>query len=337
MKKFFLIIALLFAGQLVSAQVLVTYALTSSTGTTLIKDKEIEYLKSTKTWFVVPDAMADDLEAITEILQKAWTITEIQAINYSGVDNLKGTNNTFFNIIGVDADDYFYIAMRLSGYVPKGNSIIKNDGEIMLGYFYLITDVINLREMHRIYVANQTKSFHFGAGSQTQANKALIDFFYNQITYYNNGWGHISTYLSIMNEHLLDKTKIGRGNWGMLEAPDAPELANLKSRKLYIPDYIFNVQQMVFGQMKYDTVAVNEMMAEYSYPFEVLPVGDIDEMILENEDSFYYLDFFFTTSFCMFVVMESRSHQPIYSHMPMKPRITPKDFTKLCAAIRASD
>jgi len=334
MKRILLLMFLLLMQYAASSQVIVTKTLTDSTGTTFIKDQEIMYLKTTRTWFVVPDAFQDELKKINEILRDTWTLTDIWAINYSAVNNVRGTNNTFFNIIAVDTMGCRCIALRLSGYVPKDNPFIKTEGEYMFGYFYLTTDLKNLQTMERHYDANQKSGIiNIGKGENTPANRAMGNFLYNTISYYNMGWGHICSYLGVMEDHLQDKTSLKRGKWGIIETKDIYGLCDLQSEPLYIPDYIFKSQQRINNKIVYDSTTVDQMMAGYNYYYKVRPVETIDKMILNGNDTFFYLDYIFTDSFSMFVVMESGTHTIVYTHMPTTGRLTPRDFEKLSEAI----
>lgn len=127
MKNSFLFILTLFPF-VAASQVFTSTSTMFSSGTVLMTEKHVEYLKNSKTYFIVPDEMEADLGEITNILQKVWDFTEIKAITVSGVDVIDDKRASFFNIAGYRNDDMFYILMRFIGVHPQRRSFVQERG-----------------------------------------------------------------------------------------------------------------------------------------------------------------------------------------------------------------
>jgi hypothetical protein len=316
-----------------SAQVFVSTSTMYSSGTVMMAANQVTYLKSAKTYFIVPESMKDQTESLTASFKKVWTFNELKVVSLAEAANMPAGKKAFFNITGYINEDVMYILMRLSIDIPKGDAVFKKPGEQIFAAFYLAADVGKYSELLKLYRTHGSQETLFRPAGDDQASKDYNDFYYVNTTYHNMYEGQILTYLAIINDGLEDAATRPRGAWGLLKITDETGLADLKTETLYVPDYLLKTQKMVMGSISTSTTTEAELMADYKYPYKMTTSEEISKLIVSSTEAVYYLDFISSNLYSFLVVFNSKTHQPVYAKLVNSTIPSSKIFKEIVAKI----
>lgn len=334
MKK--LILVLFIVPLMASAQVFVNSSTMYSSGTILMPEKYVDYLKGAKTYFIVPESMNDEVATITETLKKVWTFNEIEAISLTDAGNVPAGKNAFFNISGFINEDLMFILMQLTIEITKPDAVFKKPGEQIFAGFYLGPDVGSYTELLKLYRIHGSKETLFRFAGNDKARQDYTDFYYKGTKFHNFHLGQICNYLAIINEALQDATIRARGAWGMMKVSDETEIGNLKTETLYIPDFLLKTQKMVMGSISTTTITEAELMADYKHTYKMVTEEEISNLILESSNPAYYLDFISTNLLTFMVIFNSKTHQAVYTKLLNTTIASSKAFKEISAKIDIS-
>jgi hypothetical protein len=294
----------------------------------------LNFLKKTKTFFIVPDTESENLDSINEVLQTVWDFTRIEAIPLKQVKRIQGNNVSFFNIMGYISDDRCYFAMRLSCNVTNDNPAFKKKGEKLFAYFYLSASGSDYSKMKTL--ARNTEGISLlGFTLVNDDVDARVKFLYNDVKYTNLLGGHLSTYLTIINLALKNPQSQKLEYGGRILAKNPNDIKSLKNDTLYIPDLLFTHQKAKIGVGWVDvTFTKDEMMAGYNYPYKVLSAEALDEMIFNSMGKIYFMDFFYLGgNYSIVSIFNSETSDVIYSAEVPNWFITNKTIKELYSKI----
>jgi hypothetical protein len=159
----------------------------------------------------------------------------------------------------------------------------------------------------------------------------LKELVYEKKSFKNYNLGTLKNYFQKVNE-LLSKEQF----YWMYEADKLPEIKNLKTATLYIPDY---------NKIKYRPVKMadedksekdlTELFEDYPYKYEFISDKNLENKILNNEE-IYYLRYVKVNSQKFFHIVNSKSGEVIYRDYDSgmsSYNIDNKDFKNLAKAI----
>jgi hypothetical protein len=325
MKKICLLVSLLAMCTLSHSQILVSHGLIHSTNVQkwIIFQKEIDYLKTTRTYFMFPDVEADNLGYFTEELKKVWDFTPIEAITVSTAKEMKEKGVSVFSF-SVNVEEGLYcVAVGLYTICREGDNLSKNGCNGMVGYFIVTPRMEHLKDM--VIMAQLPEK-------EDELNKYVCE----KAVYYNFRIGHICKYLALLNRNFKDISKQQVNAPGIIAPTDPAGLSALKSETLYIPNHVllqekFNIlTQKVTGER----TTAEELMKDYPYRYEFVPVETLDEMLLDPEQNICYLDLLGTLRLSYMLVLRSKTPDVLYSISMSDPYITSKEIKQLGKSIK---
>jgi hypothetical protein len=253
--------------------------------------------------------------------QEKWTLTDIEAVPYSEVSNLSG-NYSWFEIYSVSGDRAFF-GYRLVYYHEK-KSHMQGSSEISYGHFFLtISDYnqfMNVAMNRRLIKDPKTRT--------------LAQIYYQDSRYLNLLPEHTACYLDILQAGItgnyLDKYFDSRKNY--LYPANRKEISLLRYEKLYIPDHVLKTQKAILYKVTDYSVTAKDFMAGYNYPYEIVPIETIEEM-LGNGESIYYVDFMTEGNLARFMILQAPGSRVIYNRIT-RSTLKNKEIKRLNAAVK---
>lgn len=284
-------------------------------GTNFISQKDLDRLKTTKTYFIVPNCVETDVEVINEKISEVWDFTPIKAIRYKDIEKINDDNISYFTIYGVFGDEE-YLVMKLIIPQEKRN-IFGGKYDKVCGYFFL-TPTNQHFVFAKILAMQNSALMIMGKTSEELKNeinyvKSLShgEFLFEYVKYHNLGLGHLCTYLAILNKALKDPKSQQFENNFRLKPTNAKLIHELKTNTLYIPEYIRTQEKGAYGPQMAKKIPQSEFMKGYPYKYEFISEKELDELILKSEEPVYFLNFFRGNN--VFVIFKSTTHEVVYS------------------------
>lgn len=289
---------------------------------------------SSKTLFILPYAFEEQLEVFNKAIKEVWTITEIEVITPNAFSELSDENYSVFQIVGVFADDWTNIEYDL--YIYKNKQEMKTDKDkFSVASFCLDVDLSRYLEMSNIAKTSYTVFWH--KVNEDLEKDLLHKFFYKDTQYTNLLLGHVRTYLRIINNVLLNDANrtFTTKNYFKEVVVSKPELIKeLQYETLYIPEHLFVCQKSFFGKITSEQMDKKEMMSAYTYAYQILPIEEIDELIIKSQNPVYYADYFRIGNVPFFLILNSQTSD-IIACQKITGCLSKTDFGQIAAKIKA--
>ena len=280
----------------------------------LMNDESFEKLKGTKTFFVRPKQFTNDytVAEYIEILDQAWTVSPVTVIDEKDLFSNIEVGNIIIRYksvsVFVGRGNYVFNYFKF-GQVSKKK--VKKDGnfkwwEDFFGIISFTADVEARLDMAR------TKDTIGGD---------LIDY----------RLGYLKNYLQQMNTGI--KNSANHDFYDYTE--DKAQLKKLKELKLYIPDNILYRFNAFTGKER--ERPSEELLADYTYPFEVIDENELSTKILNAKEPFYYLMYHQKNARKIITIVDGFSGEIIYrTSKNISYNLKPKDIKQINKAISKS-
>lgn len=276
------------------------------------KDGDIDMLKKTTTIFIIGEDDAENRAQWDSALRKSWSITDIEIKTFSEFSEMESYAG--------------YSFIMVSGYlVVTENSVIT--------HYYLLLWMPDGKEQKvfaRIELFPDFKSDRKMTALLNDKDKSKpLKYMNGDAFFYNWYPGMISKSLAVVNQHL----KSGKVRW-LFTSEVSGDMAPLREKTLYIVDYCL----MDYGKRHKDEEAkldAAELMEGYAYPYQFVSPEELEEMLLNETESFYYLTYVHSSSNKYLNVVNSSDGEIIYSdYTPASYKVKSKDFDKLNDAVK---
>lgn len=242
--------------------------------TSVLVEKNLGYLKGTKTLFVYTMNDEVHLELLKSKLKEVWTITELEFITYDEfLEKKYGENYSFFVIEGrafnVETTSGALAATHVITYLSL---YLEKDGE-KLRYCR-----IELFASGETFLEAMKYNYREGRLALQQYLYTNAKFKNWYIVYLRNALQYINMKILALEKQALNESKI-YGN-----------LKPLQTDTLYVPDYILSKFIFFKGddQGRYD---VKELFKNYPYPYKIVSTSELLKIISNTEKSVYYLSY----------------------------------------------
>jgi hypothetical protein len=266
MKNLFIVLIFSFSAGLIAQSSLGNIKLRPEYYQTDLSKKDLEKLKTSKTFFVLPTQFSEryNKEEYQSILDKAWTINEIEIIQKEDIKKYVKIGNSFI----------------------KFKSISVNTGKSSYAFNYLKLGVVNKIKKKKDGGVSWFEDF-YGVVFFTTNVDARMDMVKMKDTVYGDlldyRLGYIKNYVQQLNTGIRDSKSYNIYD----DYVNEKHIKNLKEKKLFIP------QNMIYGFNAFTGKAreksSTELFEDYTYDYEVIDENELSDNILNNEEPFYYL------------------------------------------------
>lgn len=285
---------------------------------------EIAKIKSGTTYIAMKDPNSDKAKEYVNAFKNNWTISKFEFIKYSEIEKFISPENSFLMI-----GDYEHNTQFIKSY---------ENGSRQNGISYSNTHLyLELWTCDEKYFQSKKKKKEFGSSDKIQV--ARIELFTDfatlsdpdklfQSDYDGNGhirnWGpgilknYIQSLMSYLNKN--EKRKL------YSEIFNAKEMENLKKEVLYVPEYVLTKFNKYTGDetKKHDE---KDIFEDYKLKYKILPTDELNQKIIADKTSFYYLIYIKSSTDKYVSVVNSLTGELIYSaYSPLSYNIKSSDL-----------
>jgi hypothetical protein len=282
------------------------------------KDRNYDQLKSTTTYFILPNFCKSEIEMYKKEILPIWTITPLVIVTEDEFKNLalSAKENSILSLelvmmnktrSGSPSDFYSYLsAIKLRLHIPK----IK-DSKLGCASVYLYPSISTQRSCYN-------QSWKINLDSVVSASGEI----------YNWNVGFVKNYLQNFNETIKSN--------GTLEQNDKIldlELKKLKTDTLFVPEYLLYQPAVGFRptKAKYE---VSELLNDYPYPYKVISMNEISTKILNSTKPIYYANYTLIDGDTYLYIYNSITGKIVYcKYNSYGVRLKPNNFEKLADKI----
>ena len=287
---------------------------------------EIEKIKSGTTYIVMSDPDSENVEAYINVFKNYWTISEIEFIKYSEIEEFISPENSFLTMGGYETNrhsvdvnqngvvssvnytnTHLYLELWTCDekYFQSNNSEngFGNDDKIQVARIELFTDFATLSDPDKLFQSDYGENSHirnWGPG-------ILKNYIQSLMTFFNKGKDH-SLYSSIYN---------------------TMEIKKLKNEVLYVPEYVLTK----FNKFTGDETKKHEekdIFKKYKLKYKLSSTEELNQKILSDNTSFYYLIYIKSSTDKYISVINALTGEIIYSkYKPVSYNIKSSDLKDL--------
>ena len=288
---------------------------------------EITKIKSGTTYIAMKNPNSEKVKDFINVFNSNWTISKIKFIKYSEIEKYISPENSFLTIGGYETNTQF--------------SNLYENGSRRNGINYSNTHLyLELWTCNEKYFQSKKKKKEFGDNDKIQV--ARIELFTDfeslsdpdklfQTDYDGNGhirnWGpgilknYIQTLMNFLNKNENRTLYTGIFN--------TEEMKNLYKEVLYVPEYVL----MKFNKFTGDETKkhnVKDIFEDYAHKYKIITIDELNQKILEDKTSFYYLIYIKSSTDKYICVVNSLSGEIIYSsYSPVSYNIKSRDLKEL--------
>lgn len=247
----------------------------------IFSKKDLKKLKETKTVFF--HRKYDDPELLEKVLKEVWTITDIEVVSYRKMPAyLREKGYSYLSMNGhwngkSPISHQLFVDLKLWMY--------ENNEEVILSEISIHPDghvLKYLKENHR-------------------DPEECILYLYQHAELSNWKPGFLKVYLGFLNNQLKEEKKRDRYK----SVVDIEQLAALKNKTLYVPEYCLRGYDNRIQDRK-------KIFEKYNYKYLILPDALLSYKITSAEEPFYYLLFVYTGKKRSVSIYNSKTQEMIY-------------------------
>jgi len=276
-----------------------------------IAEEDIAALKSSTTIFF--SRKTDHLPTLKKAVEEVWKITPIKVVPFSDANKYQGLEYSYLSISTIEISGNGAVNTHYT--LNLWMNVKKKNGKLKDLHFCRI-------ELHPEAKVHDSKD---DIDARTDFN-----FLYNEVDLPNWKPGFIKNYLKQVNNKLTKR----EGLWLYKKQKDEVKLKKLKSKTLYIPDYVrlnYNKFTSKVNKLKGE----EELMQPYPYKYEFLMADEISKKILNSAEPIYYMIYVQSSTNKFVTVYESTTGKIIYSmNKKLSYNFKPVDLKNLSKAIK---
>lgn len=271
---------------------------------------EISKIKSGTTFVAMKDPSSEKAKEFIEVFKNNWTISKVECIKYSDIENHLAPENSFVTIGGYETTAQF-VDLYSNG--SRRNGINFSNTHIYLelwtcndNYFQKEKRKKGLRDKDKIQVAR----IELYTDYETLSNPDNIfqsDFDGDK---HIRNWGpgilknYIQSLMGYLNKNQTHGLYSGITNLA--------ELKNLKNGILYVPDYTLIKFNKFTGDenKKHDE---KDLFEDFRLKYKLVTIEELNQKILNDKTGFYYLVYVKSSTDKYVSVINSLTGEIIYS------------------------
>lgn len=277
----------------------------------------IDRIKNGKTFLVVKDTSSVFTKEYLSILKTYWNLTEISLITYGEEEKYLALENSFFS--------FGYETVTSSG-----NSVAKTNSHLYFE-FWTFDEKSVIENRKKVYPKIQIARIELFTDIQTLEGPSII------FNYDINGYSHFKNWNLGFFKNYVQKlvtclnNKEERYLYNKLVNKD--ELSKLLTGTLYVPIYILNKFDPFTGDES-EMHNLNKLFGDYKLRYEMISQDELDEIIMNESKSVYYLVYVKSSTHLFFNIVNSSTGDIIYSDYTYGYNIKPKNIKRLYNLIK---
>lgn len=254
---------------------------------------ECELIKTKTTVFVLEGF---DTTEINKVLSEVWTLNKFIVLD---AKDFESRENEFNN------DKYAVFKGTFKKEIRYNGSQSSTSVYVGLIYYYQTEDKSkkNKPEYIKEYISKIYLSPSLEFGNQVVSTDTFTDL---KKGIYNYKLGYLKNYFQIVNNTINSKGAID----SFENYCNKSKIKELKTKTLYIPDYIKTKFQMLTSSTK--EVKIEELFKNYNFKYELISSENLDQKILNGNEDFYYLSYVNSQGIKFISVTNGKTGEIIY-------------------------
>lgn len=285
---------------------------------TLVAEKnysqaEMDALKKTTSVFLYTKKDLPQLENIKKAITDAWTFTPVVFAPMEDAQKYNEEDYSFFvtsvyRTSVVDeyrrtkyANSQFYLSLQSYYYVQNKNKTERRAKGFCRIELYPNPDLLiksikgNLNDV--MFAASQKASFK------------------------NDYPGLLKVYLKAVNADLVKNKRM----FLFTSHKNESELAKLRKDTLLVPDYVLVKMNKFNGNES--LVEAKELFGNYPYPYKIVPVEELSELLLTANKPYYLFDYVKSSTDKFVTIYNTESGEMVYrKYVPLSYQVKDKDI-----------
>lgn len=296
------------------------------------RDNNFGRFTANTTYFVLPDTYS--VQEYQTVLEQAWDITPFQIISFQEYVNGAYPDGVNLAKFGGYTVKHF---RREREFKSNPNSAMVNKqkgvGEVFLHFNISLPkkDAKDASERHILAgVWMFPQSYYALSLLALDEPSVIAEKMYTNSAFHNFSPALLKNYLQRVNALIKSKTEID-----IKDDIDAPALAKLKTKTLYIPEFSTIYIDPYRGQEKVDKEEAEDALKGYDYDYKFITDNELNQKILNGED-IYYLRYVRFNSTKIMEVVNAASGDVIYKedYTGLKYNLKKKHYRKLSKAVK---
>jgi len=280
-------------------------------------EEAINKLKASKTVFIYRDS--DNIEELENAIKEVWNFTEISFQPFSKMKGIKLDDNiSIFSIEG------------LNTHVEFGNHGMSYDNTHIYLSLWMLKENKKGKKVRESYCRIELHPSGIDYYNILTVRKEdALEYIYEEGQLKNWTAGFLKNYLKYVNDALTKKSE----RWLFLSDETNPELKNLKTDTLYIPEYTLTKFNKFTGDES-KKLDEEELFKPYNFNYKIINTADLSKKIIESKEPFYYMVYIKSSTDKYINIYNSKSGTLIYrKYSPVSYNMKDKDFKALNSII----
>jgi hypothetical protein len=277
-----------------------------------LKKKDLDSLKNSKTFFVIPSQFSEgySIEEYKQILEETWTVTPIEVITEREVNKNSKIGNSFIEF--------------------KSNGVRTGKASYAFNYFKLSTIYVKSTGKNgQIYSGKKFNGIIFftaSVGARTEMAQ-MKDTIHGDLLDYR--LGYLKNYFQQLNDGIKESKSYDIYD----DFIDEEEAKNLKISTLHIPkNILYGFNALTWKERE---KSAEQLFENYDYEYEVIDVDELNDKILNDEEPFYYIMYHQKNAHKIITIVEGVTGKIIYrTSKNMSYNIKAKDIKSIMKSIR---
>ncbi len=276
----------------------------------------LKRLKKTTTYFIYGERDEDNLEEWETALNRAWKVTPFDFISLKEFLELKSYKGKSF------------LMKNQNGRIEYRNG--QPFGEYYWGYLTLVT--LNKEDEFinhcRIELAPDFETMKHISVLMKMEEGEKVQFLYEKAEFYNWHPGLLMAPLGMVSNALQNEEPFNI----FKEIDVEPELSKLKTKTVYMPDYVF--VNSLGSRASKPYVDVDKLLEKYDFETKIMSSEKLSKLILKSDEDLYLLLYTHSMVDKFINVWNTKTQKLLYKdYKAMSREMKKKDFKKLNKAV----
>lgn len=304
-------------------------------------------LSESKTLFVMRPADEPQKEQLEALFKEVWTITDLELITVEEFTELPLTGATDISILAIEgysttvqmsttsySNTHYFLRLWMPGeeipYSEKELKKMERKGERPSPQFAEHTFArIELYPSGEAVIFEEAQRRKSLMGGEDLAND-LLQYLWNDAVFYNWKYGYLKNALQEVNRLL----KAEEPRWLFQYSKDEPKLRKLQRKTLYVSDNIL-IKYNKFNGDESKRHEAEDLFSGYDYRYKIIPDDELNQMILEATESFYYFQYIRSSTDAYYTIVDGFTGEIIYSQYDaVTYNIKPKNINEISSVIK---
>ncbi len=267
---------------------------------------KLSNIKGKTVYVVMKDPNAEDAKPYKDVFEKYWTISKVEFVKRSDLKEYQKADKAILVMSGKE-NSYQSQTRYSDGHSESGMTVSNTHINLNLLYF----DQVGSSDKRKGNIAFNIAQIEIYTDFATIMSPSdMSDYDYSGEGHFRNwGPGFLKNYI----QNLMVLFNSGKEKSKYKESLNEKELAQVKNKTLYIPDYVF-IKFNKFNGNESEEFKEKDIFKDYPYTYKVLTTEELNKMILDEEAApFYYLTYIKSSTDKYISVVNSKTGEFVYS------------------------